>query len=362
MFKNYYSVGEDTFINKNLAIVKAGGDLSKIKLHFDEDKWNNVDWSIEPDKTWQELCLERALELREKYSYLALWYSGGYDSHTILLTFIKNNIPLDELVIFERNNAYIDRGNLYAQQTAKWVKEKHYPDLKINIIEYTLNDTNNLYKKWGTEWIWQNIGSTTRFSKTNRSYLFGYDHIMSNINKKHHRGDILGHEKCKVYFYDNCWYTFFTDSSLADFNNEHHEDFFYSPELYKKQVYNTISWFESLPDFDPEIVHDVQGRDRKIDGNYVKYYAQWNIAMGRYPLDPIDTDSINGMQKFFFTEDFNSPDSKKILTHLQNSDKQIYNIYMNGYKKLETILGQFNLSINPTILSKSYYIRQANLA
>lgn len=361
MYKNFYSVNGNIFYNKNLAIIEANGDLSKIKLHFDENKWDSVDWQKEPVESWQQLCTERALELRQKYDYLALWYSGGYDSHTILLTFIKNNILLDELTILERNNAYIDTGNLFAQQTAKLVKEKYYPNLKINIIDYNINDTLNLYKKWGSDWIYKSVGSTTRFSKTSRCYLFDYNHVLKNINKKHTRGDILGHEKCKVYLYDNQWFTFFTDSNLGDFNLDTTEDFFYSPSLYKKQVFNTINWFETLPDFNSELVHDVQGRDRRLDGNFVKYYAQWNLSMGRYPLDPLDNDSVNGMQKFLFTEDVNSLDSKKILTHLNNSDKQIYNIYINGYKKLETVLAQYNLSINPTILSKPYYIRHANL-
>jgi len=41
----------------------------------------------------------RARQLREKYDYLVLYFSGGADSTNILKTFIDNNIFLDEIVM-----------------------------------------------------------------------------------------------------------------------------------------------------------------------------------------------------------------------------------------------------------------------
>lgn len=359
---SWYCVNNERFYNKNQALLKSNGNLTLIKFHFMEFLWDTVDWTIEPTETWQQLCAERAHELRNNYDHLALWYSGGYDSHTILQTFIRNNILLDEIVIMDKNKIFIDTGILHALKTVENIKKTYYPNLIVNVIKSDINDLSKLYKNWGDNWIYEMVGSTTRLSKTNKHYYTTiYDHSLKTFKKENKRGNIMGHEKCKVYLYDNKWYSFFTDSNLSDFTASNHVDFYYSHKLYIKQVHNVINWFEGLPDFYPDLVHEIQGRDIKMDGNYVKYYADWNQAMGRYPLDLIDTASANGHQKFFYTDDNKSIDGLKILEYYKNNDKHIYNIYMNGFNELKRLLGQHNLGINPTVLSKSYFIRQANL-
>lgn len=362
-FYSYYLVDNEKFLNKNQAIVKAKGDLSRIKLHFNESVWDNVDWTLEPQESWQELYKQKVLEIREKYDHVALWYSGGYDSKTILETFIRNNVLLDELVVLDRSHLYTDLGMDYTINTLDHIKKNYYNNIKINIIKHDISAQAKLYADWGTDWIWKMRGSTSRMSKTNKTYFIDtYDFSQKTLQNRSNRCDIFGHEKCKVYIHDNKWYSFFTDNNLGDFNSNVHIDFFYDPKIYIKQVHNVISWFESLKDFTPDLVHDIQGRDRSLTGNYIKYYAEWNIAMGRYPLNSFDFTSCNGLQKVLHSEDTNSKDSIKILTYSANHDKHIYDIYMNGFNELKNQLEQFKLGINPTILSKPYFIRQAKLA
>lgn len=356
---SYYCVDNQRFYNKNQALLASNGDATRVKLHFMEHIWDNADWTQEPPHTWQQLCAERALELRDRYKHLALWYSGGYDSYTILQTFIKNNILLDEIVVMDRNDIFLDSGLTYALKTVEKVKKQYYPNIHINIIQSNVDELGNFYKKYDTDWIYEMVGSTTRLSKTNKLYYTEvFDHALKTFKNENTRCNILGHEKCKVYLHDSVWYGFFTDSNLADFIGENIENFYYSPQLYLKQVHNIIRWFESLPHFSADLVHDIQGRDRKVGGVYTRYYAEWNLAMGRYPLDLVDTASIHGYQKLFFTEDENSIDSKKILDYYEKNDKQVYNIYMSGLNKLKKTFGQ-TIGINPTILTKPYTIRKA---
>lgn len=51
------------------------------------------------DASIQEALDYRAKEISESHQYIQLFYSGGADSHTILKTFIKNNLPLHEIVL-----------------------------------------------------------------------------------------------------------------------------------------------------------------------------------------------------------------------------------------------------------------------
>ena len=92
-----YRVGDLKFYSKLEAIemhVKTG-----IHPHWDfnEDVYSSYDWTIEPPDDILELYRKRAEQLRSQYDYIILMYSGGSDSHTVLDTFLKNNIKLDEI-------------------------------------------------------------------------------------------------------------------------------------------------------------------------------------------------------------------------------------------------------------------------
>ena len=361
-YHSWYTVEDQQYYNKNQAFIAAGGDLSKIKLHFMEDYWDSVDWQSEPTETWQELYALRAQELRDKYNYVALWYTGGYDSHTILQTFIKNNITLDEIVIYDKNDMFVDSGILHAMSTAYRVKRDHYPNLHVNIIKWDYSELGKLYKDWGNDWIYKIIGNHSRITKSTMHYTKTvFNHTQQTFRNDSNRCDITGHEKCKLYMYDNKWYTFFMDVDLSNYVGSNHVTFYFDKKIYVKQVYNAIRWFESLPEFNPELVHDIQGRDASTDGPFVKYYESWNCAIGRYPLDPLDVYSRAGLQKFMYTSDETSPDSINVLTYFKNHDKRVYDIYMNGLSELKSLFNYKTYGYNPTIQSKSYFIKSGSL-
>ena len=48
------------------------------------------------------LLKTRIKNLRDKYSYIRLWFSGGKDSTLALQTAIKNNVFIDEIVVIKR--------------------------------------------------------------------------------------------------------------------------------------------------------------------------------------------------------------------------------------------------------------------
>ena len=64
-----------------------------------DPQWYQTDWLIEPPESIEELRKQRAQQLRDKYDYLVLYYSGGSDSQTVMNSFVNNNIDLDQIVI-----------------------------------------------------------------------------------------------------------------------------------------------------------------------------------------------------------------------------------------------------------------------
>jgi len=361
-FQNYYKVDGKILYNKTRAIELAGGDLSKVSYNWNPEIWDAVPWSIEPQETWQELVKQRCLQLRNLHNHIALWYSSGYDSHTILHGFTDNNILLDEIVIEDRRQLYDDPEPNVAIEHANYIKNKYYPNLKITVIEFEGLEILKYYKNKGVNWIYDDAVNT-RFTKTNKYMnLHYYDYFKRNLADYDKRCDILGHDKPKVYLHDNKWFTFTTDIHMIESLGFKNASFYISDDFTKihlKQVHNAINWFESLPEFYPDLVHEIQGRDIKNDSNYIKYYAEWNKAIGRYPLPHSHIYSKSGMIKMYHTDNKLSPDGKKLMEYAEKHDHKAYKIYNDGLSEILRINREKDntVNVNPTFLSKAYYIR-----
>jgi len=90
--KHYMSKMEAT-------LASVANNNSEISFYYYNKEFGAFDWTVEPSESWEELCKQRAQQLRDENQYLRLWYSGGADSHTMLRAFIDNKIHLDEIVM-----------------------------------------------------------------------------------------------------------------------------------------------------------------------------------------------------------------------------------------------------------------------
>ena len=58
---------------------------------------DRIDWSVEPEGSLADLYTGRARVLRDRFDYLILLYSGGSDSHQMLMAFLSAGIHVDEV-------------------------------------------------------------------------------------------------------------------------------------------------------------------------------------------------------------------------------------------------------------------------
>ena len=93
----YYQIDGIKTLSKFEAYKFANGDISKIQFLYNEEIMSKHDWTQEPSEDIYELYGRRAKQLRNKYDYLVLLYSGGIDSHTVLKSFLDNNVHLNEI-------------------------------------------------------------------------------------------------------------------------------------------------------------------------------------------------------------------------------------------------------------------------
>lgn len=95
----YYASDASLFHSKIAAIEHNLRTNANLWYYYHDDVYKTVDWKTEPIPSLAHLYKEQALRLREKYEYLVLCYSGGYDSTNILETFFYNNIKIDKIVV-----------------------------------------------------------------------------------------------------------------------------------------------------------------------------------------------------------------------------------------------------------------------
>lgn len=106
---------------------------SKIQFSFYEDVFDAINWQVEPSTDISILYKLRAQQLRDKYDYLILLFSGGSDSVQILNTFLKNNIFIDEIQITHHSEMInrLDRNALLNDPALKEFLEYEYAALPM---------------------------------------------------------------------------------------------------------------------------------------------------------------------------------------------------------------------------------------
>ena len=86
------------FYNKFEAIMTAESCGEWVEWDFNDAYFSQFRWDVEPPESLDALYEARARELREKYDYLVLHLSGGWDSGNALEAFMRADVPLDEII------------------------------------------------------------------------------------------------------------------------------------------------------------------------------------------------------------------------------------------------------------------------
>lgn len=100
IYKPSWQIGDQTIYNQlEAAKISTKNPSQDYSFSFLDNEYGKVDWTKEPNKTWEELSLERAITIRQRYKKIKLFFSGGRDSGHIFRVFKNANIPIDELLL-----------------------------------------------------------------------------------------------------------------------------------------------------------------------------------------------------------------------------------------------------------------------
>jgi hypothetical protein len=356
----YWQVGNYKTINKFSAIERANGDLSKIKFYCMDDTWDQFDCTKEPTESWDELMRRRAQQLRDNYQYVALLYSGGWDSHTVLMTYIINQIPLDEIIIWDRTSYIEDPELMDSYITAKKLINDYNLNTKLTVYEVPWDHHANIYKSAGEDYIYL-PGMPFTFNQTGR--ILHHEVLKNFVEiKSKHQADtavfIEAHDKPRVNLWENKWYRFYIDSGMYSNIGKGGAELFYHtpdmPELELKQAYMSIRYFEyllnTLPAATPDLIHRVQSF------SIPTLYAEWNRYIGRTCM--ANDSAIHGLAKTL-NSNIKSSENVKLINYTKEHVNEVYNIYTEGLLKVQQVTGIDVLKKGvPGTMSKQYYMRE----
>lgn len=104
----FYTVGKQKTYSKLQAIEYSAQSKLPVEWHYNREAYESFDWRQEPPGSLDFWYAERARQIRDRYDYIVLWFSGGADSHNILQTFVRNNIFIDEIAQYTNMKAAHD--------------------------------------------------------------------------------------------------------------------------------------------------------------------------------------------------------------------------------------------------------------
>jgi hypothetical protein len=238
----YYTAGPFNHIttSKLEAIEWCMPQKSWPTWHLHDEVFASYDWTQEPTQSLEELYQQRARELRARYDYLIVKYSGGYDSHNMLMSFLSQGIVPDEILNFY--HSYDDDTNVLGQewrlQTGPQLQQilTDFPQIKLRRVDLTplvLDHMNNgqfendCYFHLGRAVIRPNAFVRTKFSSLVRDLA-----ELKNQGKKIRL--LQGTDKPRLRYHDKKFilnfYDTASDSPVQDIENDDIEWFYWSAD------------------------------------------------------------------------------------------------------------------------------------
>lgn len=246
--QGYWETSGKCFINKHDALAYATKIGSQVYFKFFNEVWETFDRSLLGKFSLKEVYKQRAQQLRDKYDYLILYFSGGADSYNVLRSFIDNNIKLDEICVkwcnstLEANTKvytansketsarnYLSEWDLAIEPVLKEISASH-PEINIEIVDWFKDrmaigsaDAFRLVNHWHDV----EVPSLAVWSPNEQKY----------IEKGKRVGSIYGIDKPQIYFDDaGTAYMFFCDNATTmgtpnPYNIYGTEYFYWAPDF-----------------------------------------------------------------------------------------------------------------------------------
>lgn len=272
----YYLTNGQAYSSKARCLLDATKYNTDVRWVFNDEQFNTHDFSVEPEHSLDSYYDRRARELRERYDYLILSYSGGADSHNILMAFHRQGLHIDEIIsnwIFEASKTdylVLDRHitetwnqnaeyELTVREKMDWITA-NMPRTKVTLYDSSKDILTYYLKARDESWVLDsrdviNPGGNQRYN---------YLHVKEVRNRVDHQqniGIILGIDKPSCIIDAGKLYMQFVDKpannininpNFGEYDNTTVEFFYWSPEsceLLAKQCHIFLKFLRANPTY-----------------------------------------------------------------------------------------------------------------
>jgi hypothetical protein len=356
----YYVVNGVKYSNKFHALTKCTGGEYPV-WNFNNEVFSKCDFTTNPSDDLYDIYKKRAIQLREKYDNVVIYFSGGIDSYVILRTFLEANLKIDGVIVCgtwkldkklpTENYNTLEQNNM-AVPLLKQLEKDYNVKLDICFKDvtddfYHYNDDNFVYELGGNTvsprmLIWNHVWRDPWFQ---------------NKLMKGKTCGIKGIDKPRVFIENGKWYFAFLDvlmndatpSGHLDAKNDHDiQEFFYwtpdMPELAVKQAHVVIDWLEN--NCSSELLSKIATKEAKMDAKtYYKYVDP--LVYGRYV-----NQEVGGDRNYFCLPKPIAPGmvQKDLWFHQlaknEESTKKYFDVWLSGINKLQS-------NIDPKFLNQA---------
>tara|TARA_B100000424_G_C22945216_1_gene503067 strand:+ start:4433 stop:5503 length:1071 start_codon:yes stop_codon:yes gene_type:complete len=328
--KNHYILSKksNTKYFTKIGLLNSSENFNDLILVTQNGKWDSFNWEVEPVESFSDLLYERCKQLRDKYGWLILYYSGGSDSETVLQSFINAGVHLDEVVLnvfkINEDDPPLKDVELAANKLKKYSTQ--IPKTKMTINNLSRDVFLNFNKK--QLWIDSSFNGTLgNFRRMTLPVLqeLGQKVILPNTTIGHIFAETKPHLRKEEDGYYAVWGTnigvgqwsewFFTTLDL--------------PNLHIKQCHMVKNYFKVNNPKEKVIVELGKVRDQIISACRNTFDNSYQPPKTTGLLqDYINTYSEDGL----------------VIKHLKTYDSELYDIYTNATVK-EMLSGVRNHSL-----------------
>lgn len=272
----YWEVCGKKYTNKLQAVMAAVPQGHWIHWNFNDDTFGKHNWTQEPTLSLQQLYDARARSIREKYSFVALEFSGGTDSWNILNSFCRQGLKVDLVIHRVIQSQVGDRSDQSARNI--WAEGKFQAWRSFLQFQELVPDM-----KWATWDIEKCVTDSWRQGARDILSTNAFDPMKINgdldinpfgIPDLPSTAYIFGIDKPVVELYHDGWYiVFYDDPSTSKCTIERalsgvgwHDLFFYwDPDcvpLLIKQAHTVMNFFRKHPGHE-NLIRSLGSRDQQ---------------------------------------------------------------------------------------------------
>jgi hypothetical protein len=273
----YYTVGNKEFESKIQAMMLSQFSKKPVIWHFNDETFNNYNWTNEPEETLTQLYDRRTREIREQYDYVMLSYSGGSDSDNILESFIRQGLFIDEVV----TNWALDASEKFLvhneNERSTWNNNAEFKLNCANRLNYirsvspktkiTVNDTSQaLIDAFLTTkdagWV-KDKKEVVNANGANNYNFVHFKEVRKRFDRGHSIALVLGIDKPKLKIVNSQLHLFFVDKianivscqdHIKEYPNAHPIYFYWDPDscdMLCKQAHTVLKWLKLNPQYNP---------------------------------------------------------------------------------------------------------------